>query len=299
MYLERDSSVRPRRSTSSHSEWHRRASARVLGLLVLLGSVPLAGCEDIDGRRSDRSGDFREGSFRSDGWRGRGSRDRDGFWHGRHGRGARGGANDAGDAGLDDAGVDDAGAADGAGLTADAGLGGSAASTGADAGLGAVAAGVADAGLAPGIQALSDGQILQVADTLLGGSIDQMNATLSLLGDAGVLGFAEQTLAEDSAARSTLSALRDVIGASPADSAVADEARTINDAALQELAVPDAGAIDARFMSAQLAAEARDLALLGQLLGAADAPVLRAQLVVLQALRQAQLERARAIAADL
>jgi hypothetical protein len=287
MYLENSSFDRPGRSASNDSVSHRRWSASVLGLLALLGSVALPGCEDGNGRDWDRSGGFREGGSRADGWRGRNQRDRDGFWHGRHGRGAPDGASDAGDAGLDDAGLDDAGA----GLTADAGVGGSASSTGADAG--------AAAALDPNIQALSDGQILQVADTLLDGSIDRMNASLSLLSDAAVLVFVEQTLAEDSAAQSTLGALTAAVDATPSDSAVADDTRTANEAVLQELGALDAGAIDARFMSAQLLAEERDLALLGQLIAAADAPVLRAQLVVLQALRQARLGRAQGIAAAL
>jgi predicted outer membrane protein len=138
-----------------------------------------------------------------------------------------------------------------------------------------------------------------VADTLLGGSIDPADVALAFLADPDALAFAEEIADEYGAARDTLAALAEAISATPADSDVAGGVRTANDDALQELVGTDAGASDALFMSAQVAAHTRALALLEQLIVAADAPALRAQLVVLQALEQVNLERARTVAANL
>jgi hypothetical protein len=164
---------------------------------------------------------------------------------------------------------------------------------------GELGAGAADGGLDPSIQALSDGQILLVADTLLVGSTDAASAARAGLADPEALAFAEQLLDQYVPARGTLRALGQALGTAPAESTVAAAARGANDALLEPLSAVDAGALDVPFINSQLAAHGRALEQLAQLIAAADAPPLRAQLSVLQALEQANLERAQAIAAAL
>jgi hypothetical protein len=265
--------------------WCRHWSGCTLGVLTLLGGVTLGGCEDPFAHRSDRAGV----------WRGypRGERQGVGDFprHHRHGRagaedrdsGADGGS-DAGDAGLT------------LGASADASA---AASSGAGAGLVDAGNPSADAVLDPTVQALSDGQILLVVDTLLGGSIDQASAALPRLVDSDVLGYAGQIVDEDGSARDTLATVAGVIGASPAESAVAENERAAIQGELTPLVEPDAGTLDNVFIAAQITALTRTLPLIEQLAAAADAPVLRAQLVVLHAVEQARLERATQIAAGL
>lgn len=67
--------------------------------------------------------------------------------------------------------------------------------------------------------------------------------------------------------------------------------------ALEQLTGPDAGSIDAPFLSSREAVHARALERFAALGAAADAPALRAQLLVLQALEQSALERARELSA--
>jgi hypothetical protein len=295
MYWDRvTSSLGDRLVRSARRGGSRRWSACTLGALTLLGSLILGGCEDPFASRSDGAG-----FWRGDPRDGRQSA-RDFPRHRRHGRGAADARDTGAGAGADAGGAGDAGDAGDAGLSV-GGDAATAASSGANAGL--VDAGAstptADAGADPAVQALNDGQILLVIDTLLGGSIDQAAAALPSLVDADTIGFAEQIVDEDTAARDTLAAVANAIGASPAESAVAASARATIAGVLEQLVEPDAGALDGAFIDTQIAALTRTLPLMEQLAEAADAPVLRAQLVVLHAVEQARLERARQIAAGL
>jgi uncharacterized protein DUF4142 len=246
-----------------------------LGLIALLG-MGTVGCEDLRGDRFDRDGRF---------WAGNGRGDRDGFGRGRGGRfwhhGRNAGANGSG---SPDAGAD-AGAGDG-GLELDAG----AAAEVADAAAAPDASG--DAG-ATGVAALEDGQLVLLADTLLAGELDRARTALPSLLDADVLAFAEQSSEQLDAARGTLDTLASAIGVSPAASSEADAVRAATDEALAQLVAPDAGGLDALFLSSQLEASTRSLDELAQMIAAADAPELRAQLVVLRALQQQDSSRLR------
>jgi predicted outer membrane protein len=170
-----------------------------------------------------------------------------------------------------------------------------------DAGASGPGAGVVDAGAAAppaddagavdaAILALSDGQILAVADALLAGEIEQARTAEPLLGDPEVLAFAEQTAAEREAARSTLASLATALDVAAEPSALADEVLAENESALQPLAQPDAGALDAAFLSTRALVHGRALERFSALAVAADAPALRAQLVVLEALERSALE---------
>jgi hypothetical protein len=247
-----------------------------LWLVVMLGLSALAACDDSYDRGygcSERFGPGRRGLDHGWGRRHRRQRERE---------------RDRPDA----AAVADAGSDAGAG--ADAGL----PQAGADAGSASVDAGAVDAGSDAGavdaaVLALSDAQILAVADALLAGEIDQARAAEPLLGDAEVLAFAEQTAAEREAARTTLGSLATAIDLAAEPSGIAAEVLAENASALEQLGGPDAGAIDAEFLSSREAVHARSLERFGALGAAADAPALRAQLLVLQALERATIERAR------
>lgn len=265
----------PGARSSGASRWRSGLrSAGSLSLAALLGAGHLAGCDEL-GDRDERGFD------RWDRFDGRSGRDDDGWWGGgrrggRH-RGPRDAANDAGarvDAGND------------AGEATDAG------------------AGAADAGADASVLALTDGQLLLLADTLLLAEVEQAQAAQPFLADADALAYAEQVVVERAAARSTLQALSVALGETLADSAVNDDVRAASDAALDELSGPDAGALDPAdldlaYMASRVAAHTRALELLAAMIGAADAEPLRAQLIVLQAIQTQQLERASAILAAL
>lgn len=265
----------------------RSAAPALAGLVAALGLSTLAGCDEFEGRDYGRSEGFRSGRRDGDGrgWRGhRRHRDRDGE------RPDAAAPFDAGsDAGaLPDASVPGTAATAGA-STSDAGA--------ADAGGGSVSvdAGAVDSA----ILALSDGQIVAVADALLLAEADQARAAEPLLVDADVIAFAEQTVAQREAARTTLASLAAAIdlGAEPsvlADEVLADSARSLEQLSLD----PDAGAIDADFLSSREAVHAGALERFGALAAAADAPALRAQLVVFVALEQSALDRTRDLSAS-
>jgi hypothetical protein len=285
-----------RRVASSEAEAEPRPARRHVrrsvvpspALVAVLGLSTLAACDDFDGRDYGRSEGF-----------GPGRRDRDG----RGGRGHRrhhGGDGDRPDAAAaTDAGSD-------AGAQADASLPGTGANAGSsnlDAGASdasAVGSGSVDAGaIDAAILALSDGQIVAVADALLAGESDHARAAELLLGDAEVLAFAEQTVAEREAARTTLASLAAAIDIGGQPSALADEVLADNSRSLEQLSAPDAGPIDADFLSSREVVHARALERFIALGAAADAPVLRAQLVVFEALEQSALGRVRELSAGL
>jgi predicted outer membrane protein len=267
--------------------WLRSVST--LSIAAVLGCGALAGCDEPGGRFG-----------RSDRFEGRNRRDDDDGWRGRRGgrhRGDRNGVNDAG------ASVDAADAGNDAGQSTDAGaVSDSGAPTvvdpvgppGGDAGAGSL-----DAGADASVLALSDGQLLLLADALLAGEVDQAQAARASLANADVLGYADQVVVDRAAARSTLLTLSTAIGESPTASVVSDELQAANAAALEDLIGPDAGAIDEPYMTSRVAAHTRALELLAPMIGAADAEPLRAQLIVLQAIQTQQLDRARAILAAL
>jgi uncharacterized protein DUF4142 len=265
---------------------HERRSrfARSWAGLWLLAALCVGGvgCDDLRGDRFER-GDRAWPGARGDGFgRGRGAR----FWHHGHRRGASDAGADAGsDAGSGDAGLD----LDAAAPTPPADAGDTAAAPGS----------LGDAGAATGVAALTDGQLVLLADALLAGELDRARSALPALLDADVLAFAEQSSEQLDAARATLSALAGAIGVSSAASSEADEVAAANADALAGLVAPDAGGLDALFLSSQLDAEARALELLAPMIAAADAPELRAQLVVLRALQQQDLSRVRELAAAL
>jgi predicted outer membrane protein len=274
--------------TSPGRGWLRSVST--LSILAMLGCGALAGCDEPGGRFG-----------RTEGFQGRNGRDDDGWRRGRRGewhRGDRNGMNEAGaalDAGADAG--NDAGPSTDAGAVSDAG-----AATvvdpvgppGGDAGAGSL-----DAGADASVLALSDGQLLLLADALLAGEVDQAQAARASLANADVLAYADQVIVDRAAARSTLLTLSAAIGESPTASVVSDELQAANAAALQDLIGPDAGAIDEPYMTSRVAAHTRALELLASMIGAADAEPLRAQLIVLQAIQTEQLDRARAILAAL
>jgi hypothetical protein len=273
---------------SARGHARRSAAPALAGLVAVLGLYTLAGCDEFEGRDYGRSEGFRSGRRDGDGrgWRGhRRHRDRDGE------RPDAAAPFDAGsDAGaLPDASVPGTAATAGA-STSDAGA--------ADAGAGgsvSVDAGAIDSA----VLALSDGQIVAVADALLLAEADQARAAEPLLVDADVIAFAEQMVAQREAARTTLASLAAAIdlGAEPsvlADEVLADSARSLEQLSLD----PDAGAIDADFLSSREAVHASALERFGALAAAADAPALRAQLVVFVALEQSALDRTRDLSAS-
>ncbi|HTV18365.1 MAG TPA: DUF4142 domain-containing protein [Polyangiaceae bacterium] len=259
-----------------------------VGLSLVLGLATLAGCDDSFGRRfddRDRWGFERFGSGRDrDGW---GGRDR---WH--HRRPHAPGSSDAGADAGSDAGTGDAGADAGlgtggtAGTPAEPDAGAGASAT--DAGGAAADASAVDAA----IQTLSDGQVLAVADALLAGEIEQARAAEPALSNVDVLAFAEQTLAEREAARSTLASLAGALELVPAPSGIAEEVLAANASSLAPLLEPDAGALDAVYLGSRDAVHRRALELYQSLSSVADAPALQAQLLVLQTLEQSTLARA-------
>jgi uncharacterized protein DUF4142 len=258
-----------------------------LGLLVSLVSIGAIGCDELRGEHPERDGWFVPG--RGSGERGafgRGGRERGGFWH--HGRGPRGAGSPV-DAGAD-AGAADAGDAADGGTAAVADAGGDAASASGP---------VADAGVDAAVAALGDDQLVLLADTLLAGELDRAGTALPSLADADVLAFAESSSDELQAARATLATLAAAIDLSPAASGVADDVRADNDGALEPLAAPDAGGLDAVFLTSQTGASSRALELLEPMIAAADSPELRAELVVLRALQRQLSDRARELGAAL
>jgi hypothetical protein len=275
-----------KRCCSNDSRWGRSLSA--LSLLALLGGSVTA-CDDVGDGDFDRRGRFgRGGDERWD----RDGRDREGFrgWHRRHRHDPvdASAALDAGNAATD---AGDAGAA------TDAELADAAAQPVGEDLLDAGAA--ADAAPASAAAALSDAQILLAADNLLAGTIAQAQAALPRLADTDAVGFAEQLVDDDAAARNTLALIGDAIGASPAGSDLADSITAESDAIAAAFAEPDAGALDALYIESTVTAHTAALSLVGELAAAADAPALRAQLVVLQTVVGLQLERAQEIGAAL
>lgn len=278
------SSVSPIVNHQRHGRSWRACSAVLI--MAALGSS-FAGCDDdFDGRYDGRSGFGRgEDRWDRDGRDGRGGWRR---WHRGHHRGAPDAATDAGpSAPATDAG--DAGLATNADAAAQP-VGGDLLDAG---------AGTPDAAAATGAAALSDGQILLVADTLLAGGIGQAQAALPGLAEPGAEAFAEQLIDEHAAARNTLAAIGESIGAGEATSNIADALSAENDALAAALAAPDAGSIDALYLESLITAHGAALVLVGELRTGADAAALQAQLLVIQALLELQLGRAETIAAAL
>lgn len=258
-------------------------------LVAVMGLSTLAACDDFDGRDYGRSGGF-----------GPGRSDRDGRWGGgRHRHRDRDRDRDRPDATAAADGGTDAGAQADAGLP---GTGASAGSSSLDAGAtdaSSVGAAADDAGAVdPAILALSDGQIVAVADALLAGESEHARAAELLLDDAEVLAFAEQTVAEREAARTTLASLAAAIDIGAEPSALADEVLADNQSALEQLSAPDAGPSDADFLASREAVHARALERFAALEAAADAPALRAQLLVFEELERSALARVRELSAS-
>jgi Domain of unknown function (DUF4142) len=274
---------------STQASTRRWSSA--LPLLVLLGGS-LVACDEFGGddrRRFGRSGFDRDDDRWGRGWDRRdGRRWRRGHDHDRADASAEGDAGDRGNAATD---AGDGGTAINAESTDAAAP--AAAGDPLDAGVGA------DAAPDGGAAALSDAQILQVADNLLAGAIAQAQAALPGLADPDAVAFAEQLIDEDAAARNTLVPVGDAIGASPAGSDIADAVDAESEARVAAFAGPDAGALDELYIELTLAAHAEALELVGELAAAADAPALRAQLVVVQTVLGVQLARAQQLAAAL
>jgi hypothetical protein len=266
--------------------WARSLSA--LSLLAMLGGSLSACDDDIGEGEPGRRGRFGRDDDRWD----RDRRGREGWrrWHRghRHDETDASADADAGNAATD---AGDAGPATNA-ETADAAA--------QPAGEDLLDAGArVDAAPASAAAALSDAQILLVADNLLGGAITQAQAALPRLTNADALGFAEQLIDEDAAARNTLTLIGDAIGASPAGSDIADTISAESDVLSAAFAEPDAGALDALYIESTLTTHTAALSLVSELAAAAGAPELRAQLVVLQTVLGVQLERAQGIGAAL
>lgn len=182
-----------------------------------------------------------------------------------------------------DAGAADAGAAAAAALP-DAGLG--------DAGS------ASDAGESPE-QALSDAQILRVADTLDAIEIDQAQAVLPLLGGPELQTFAQEMLDQHQLARDSWSVLAGALDLVPVDSALADELQADAAGTLQQLLRADPELLPALYLSTEVADHDRAIELLNELIGAADADTLRAQLTVWRTIASDHRAAAEQLATDL
>lgn len=273
---------------SPRSRWGRSLSA--LSLVTVLGGS-LGACDDLGDDDPGRRGRFGRDDDRWD----RDRRDREGWrrWH-------RGHRDDQTDAAVDGGSGDAGNAATDAGDAGPATIAENADAAAQPAGGDPLDAGsTADAASASPAAAASDAQILLVADNLLFGAITQAQTALPRLAEPDVVGFAEQLIDEDAAARNTLALVGSAIGASPAPSEIADAVSAESAALAAAFTGPDAGPLDTLYIESTLTAHAAARALVGELAAAADAPELRAQLVVVRAVLDVQLERAQQIAAGL
>lgn len=250
-----------------------RVACCVRWALVCSCLIGLTSCDDWVG------GEPRNPYWSERGWGGPGR-----HWRGRHRHHWPRPVQDAGaDAGLD-AGAD-AGSLD----------------AGVDASAGNAGPGVADAGLDAGISAaanaLSDGQLFSIANTLDAVEVDQASAALGSASDADVAAFAQQLLDAHEGSRDTGLALASSLGVTLAASSLGDDVRSAGDTRLATLSTPDAGALDAAFIAAELASHGAAIDLLDALIAAADSDAARAHFSVLRSIEQGHLARARELEA--
>jgi predicted outer membrane protein len=259
-----------------------RASRSVGAIcLVVLATASIGACGDDAGQRWYRARPV-PGGFRGD-------HDRD-LWPGR-GLGGRTRLPEPDASARADAGLLDAGTDAGASL--------------ADAGVSAPTdAGASDAGSSPDAsaspaQALSDAQILRVADALDAIEIERAQALSPLLEGAELQAFAQAMLDQHQLARDSWSLLSGVLDLLPADSELVGELQADGAAALQQLLGAEPEALSALYLSTEIADHDRALELSSQLIDAADAEALRAQLVVWRAIASDQRAAAEQLSNDL
>jgi putative membrane protein len=145
----------------------------------------------------------------------------------------------------------------------------------ADAGLGG------DAGVALA-EALRDGQIVYVVDTLNAGEVEQAQSALPRLEDDAVRSFAQLMIEEHQRARETLSAFarQQGIGLEGSDAANLVRARSLR--VEREIGDASAGDVDRVYIDSQVAAHADAAGLLDNLIDAADSVALQAELTQLR-----------------
>jgi putative membrane protein len=147
-----------------------------------------------------------------------------------------------------------------------------------------------------GAAELSDGQILGVVDILNAGEVEQAQAALPRLTEESVQAFANDMVTEHGAARQDLQGLAQMQGLALADSDLATQLSGRSAANIAALNAAAAGSVDALYIQLQVGAHGEALQLLDQLIEAADAPAVEAQLITLRGSVDAHLNRARELA---
>jgi len=181
------------------------------------------------------------------------------------------------------AGVGTAGGTTGTSATADAGAG--------DAGSGA--AGIASA------QALDDGQIVFVVDTLNAGEVDQARAAMPRLASDDVRAFAQQMIDDHEPARDALIQLAEAQNIDPELSDVADQLREQSAQVVASLLSAPGDSIDAAYIDSQVVAHEQALGLLSAMGQVADSDALRTQITELSTDVQGHLDNARQLQSNL
>jgi len=159
--------------------------------------------------------------------------------------------------------------------------------------------GSADAGVPSGdagpALTLDDGQLLYVADTLNAGEVEEARAALPKLMNGDARDFAQQMIDDHGSARDRLLQLAQDQTITPADSDVANELHSKSQSSIESLLGADPSTIDAMYIELELVEHVDGLALLDQLIAAADSDPLRAELTTERAAVQTHLDRARAL----
>ena len=131
-----------------------------------------------------------------------------------------------------------------------------------------------DAPAPPDLEALSDGQLLFVADTANAGEVEQARAAFPKLEDERVRAFAEEMLVGHQAARDELLRFSDENDVFAKNSRVAVRLKREGQRVVDQLLRADVPA-DEPYVDTQVLAHTEALALYDQLVAAADSPELR------------------------
>ena len=150
-------------------------------------------------------------------------------------------------------------------------------------------------GDAGAVSNLHDGQILFVLDTLNAGEVNEAQAALPKLTNADVQDFAQDMIEDHGSARERLSQLAQEQQMPPEASEIATGLQDESQSVVERLLAAEATEVDTVYVQSQQAAHTEALALLAQLLMAADAEPLRAQLTELRASVQEHLDRAQTL----
>jgi putative membrane protein len=192
-----------------------------------------------------------------------------------------------------------AGASGSSGALGNAGASGSAGGTGQGSAAGtsgsAGATGMGGQGDAGAVSNLDDGQILFALDTLNAGEVNEAQAAVPKLTNADVRDFAQEMIDDHGAARERLSQLAQEQQIPPEQSELATGLQDESQSIVDRLLAAEATEIDTLYVQSQQDAHTEALALLAQLLMAADAEPLRAALTELRASVQEHLDRAQTL----